>query len=332
MYIIDLNKLCIGDILLTRKHDRECELIRKSTNSDYSHAIINVGVGSGIESNGLGVQSINLLRTIYKYADDVLILRYNKDDFDDIIEDVINFARQKIGTEYSTSEARMARMVENIKAKEENRQFCTRFVAQSYKNSGIHVVANPDYCSPNDLFESNFFEIITDCLVEGTKEEIEYANEKDNPISQQTDITNEIFEFVRNISSKDIQTFEQLSKYVLENREKEPAITEFIKNSGYLTMWEKDIKNNPWYYDYDKALEHWKNPIQKRKVGEFFANSEQYTRHRFEISLDTMKFGHRFYKQEYFKDQIELCEKLIELSKTREVVGKKLLKKSNQKV
>lgn len=78
MYIIDLNKLRIGDILLTRKHDKECLLIRKSTTSDYSHAIINVGAGSGIESNGLGVQSINLLRTIYKYADDVLILRYNK--------------------------------------------------------------------------------------------------------------------------------------------------------------------------------------------------------------------------------------------------------------
>lgn len=326
MYIIDLNKLRIGDILLTRKHDKECQLIRKSTNSDYSHAIINVGAGSGIESNGLGVQSINLLRTIYKYADDALILRYNKDDFEGIIEDVINFARQKIGTEYSTSEARIARIAENIKAKEENRQFCTRFVAQSYKNAGLDVVANPDYCSPKQLSESSFFETIPECLVEGTKKEIEYANEKDNPISQQTDITNEIFEYVRNISSKDIQTFEQLSKYVLENRDNEPEITEFIRNSGYLKMWEKDINKNPWYYDYEKALEHWKNPNQKIKVGEFFASSEEYTRHRFEISLDTMKFWHKFYQQEYFRDQIELYEKLIELSKTREDVGKKLLK------
>lgn len=158
------------------------------------------------------------------------------------------------------------------------------------------------------------------------KKEIEYANEKNNPISQQTDITNEIFEYVRNISSKDIQTFEQLSKYVLENREKEPEITEFIRNSGYLKMWQRDINKNPWYYDYDKALEHWKNSDQKIQVGKFFANSEQYTRHRFEISLDAMKFGHKFHQQEYFRDQIELYEKLIELSKTREDVGKKLLK------
>lgn len=326
MYIIDLNKLRIGDILLTRKHDKECQFIRKSTNSDYSHAIINVGSGSGIESNGLGVQSINLLRTIYKYADDVLILRYKREDFESIIEDVINFARQKIGTEYSTSEARMTRMAESLTAKEENRQFCTRFVAQSYKNAGIDVVTNPDYCSPNDLCKSIFFETISECLVEGTKKEIEYANEKENPISQQTDITNEIFEYARNISSKDIQTFEQLSKYVLENREKEPEITKFIRNSGYLKMWEKDINKNPWYYDYDKALEHWENPDQKKGVGEFFAYSEQSTRHRFKISLEAMKFGYKFYQQEYFRDQIELYEKLIELSKTREDVGKKLLK------
>lgn len=325
MYIIDLDKLRVGDILLTRKHDRECELIRKSTNSDYSHAILYVGVGSGIESNGLGVQSINTQRATYKYSDDVLILRYNRDDFEDIIEDVINFARQKIGTEYSTTEARIARLSEQIEAKEQNRQFCTRYVAQAYRNSGIKVVQNPDYCSPNDLCESDFFESITGCLVKGKKEEIEYANQKDNPISQQTDITNEIFEFARGISNKDIQTFEQLSKYVLENRDKEPEITDFIRKSGYLTMWEKDIKNNPWYYDYDKALEHWKNPNQKKEVGNFFANSEQYTRHRFEVSLEAMKFGYRFYEQEYFKDQIELCEKLIELSKTREEIGKKLM-------
>jgi hypothetical protein len=326
MYIIDINKLRMGDVLLTRKHDKECELIRKSTNSDYSHAIINVGVGSGIESNGLGVQSINLMRTTYKYADDVIILRYNKDDFEDIIEDVINFSRQKIGTEYSTSEARMAIMAESINAKEENRQFCTRFVAQSYKNAGKKVVANPDYCSPNDLCKSNFFEIISGCLVKATKEQVQYANEKDNPISQQTDITNEIFEFARNLSNKDIQTFEQLSRYVLENRDKEPEITEFIRNSGYLLMWEKDIKNNPWYYDYDNAIDHWKNPNQKRQIGELFANSEQNTRRRFEMSLKVLKFGHSFYNQEYFKDQIELCEKLIQLSKTREDIGKKLLK------
>lgn len=324
MYIIDLNKLRIGDILLTRKHDRECELIRKSTKSDYSHAILYVGVGSGIESNGLGVQSINTQRTPYKYVDDVLILRYNRDDFEVILEDVINFARQNVGTEYSTTEARIARLSEHIEAKEKNRQFCTRFVAQAYRNSDIKVVSNPDYCSPKDLCESNFFESITGCLVKGEKEDIEYANEKDNPVSQQTDITNEILEFSRSISNKDIQTFEQLSKYVLENRGKEPEITAFIRKSHYLTMWEKDIINNPWYYDYDKALEHWKNPNQRKEVGNFFAHSEQYTRHRFEVSLKAMKYGYSFYKQDYFKDQIALCEKLIELSKTREEIGKKL--------
>ncbi|MBL4746143.1 MAG: hypothetical protein JKY08_07220 [Flavobacteriaceae bacterium] len=160
MYIINFSKLRVGDILLTRKHDRECELIRKSTKSDYSHAIIYVGVGRGIESNGLGVQSINTTRTIYKFTDDVQILRYNKSNFDDIIEDVINFARQKTGTEYSTKEARLTRLKEAIESKEKNRQFCTRFVAQSYKNAGIKVVSNPDYCSPKELKESIFFDLI----------------------------------------------------------------------------------------------------------------------------------------------------------------------------
>ncbi|WP_179007423.1 YiiX/YebB-like N1pC/P60 family cysteine hydrolase [Winogradskyella forsetii] len=325
MYIINFSKLRVGDILLTRKHDRECKLIRKLTNSDYSHAILYVGVGSGIESNGLGVQSINTTRTIYKFPNDVQILRYNKSNFEHIMEDVINFARQKIGTEYSTKEARLAKLEENIEAKETNRQFCTRFVAQSYKNAGIIVVPNPDYCSPKELMESDYFDLIDSCLEKGTKEQIDYANEKDNPISQQTDITNEIFEFARSISNTDIQTFEQLSKYVLENRTKEPEITEFIRSSGYLTMWKKDIERNPWYYDYQKALEHYKSSEERKGNGKFFSDTEEYTRHRFLVSLDAMKYGYSFFKQDFFKDQIELCEKLIELSNQRESVGNKLL-------
>lgn len=325
MNIIDLNKLHIGDILLTRKHDRECNLIRKITNSNYSHAILCVGVGSGIESNGLGVHSINLQRATYKYPDDVLILRYNKEDFEDIIKDVLNFARQKIGTEYSSTEARIARLSEQIEAKDVNRQFCTRFVAQAYSNSGVNVVSNPDYCSPKDLCDSGFFESIIGCLVEGKKEEIEYANEKENPISQQTDITNQIFEFARGLSGKDIQTFEQLSKYVLDNRDKEPEIRDYIRNSGYLTIWKIDIENNPWYYDYDIALEHWKDPNQKKQVGKLFVISEQNIRYRFEVSLTSMSICYGLYEQEYFRDQVKLYGKLIELSKIREKIGKKLI-------
>ena len=66
MYKIDINKLEDGDIFLTRSNDRESELIRKISNSDYSHAILYVGVSSCIESDGLGVQSQNVNRLLFE--------------------------------------------------------------------------------------------------------------------------------------------------------------------------------------------------------------------------------------------------------------------------
>lgn len=325
MYIINFRGLQIGDVILTRYNTRECRLIRASTNSDYSHAILYVGVGSAIESNGLGVQSINVLRQLFKNDDDVVVLRFNQDMTQKQVNDIDFFAREKIGTEYSTKEARLSRLKEILIAKEVNRQFCTRFVAQAYEKAGFKIVENPDYCTPQEILDSQQFTRVEGLVLSANEKEIEYATEVNHPIDQQTEITNVILEKARNLTNEDIQTFEQLSKYVLENLDKESTITQIIKDSGYLDMWKKDCERNPWHYDYEEALTHYKNKNQRKEVGEFFFNTEKQTRQRFIISLDAMEFGYKYFNQEYFQIQIELCEKLIELSKQREKVGLQLI-------
>jgi len=323
MYIIDIKKIEVGDIFLTRSNSRISQLVRQLTKSEFSHAVLYVGVSSCIESDGPGVQSQNLQRLIFENLSDIKILRIKNEK--NRISDAIVFARQKIGTEYSLEEAKLALLEKQKKANEPNRQFCTRFVAQAYQSAGVNIVENPDYCTPEDLINSEFLVEIKEALRKATKAEIKFAK-SDSPLEKQQKIHNEIFKKARKISDVDIQTFEQLSKYVLENPEKEPQITKIIKDSGYLSMWRMDTDNNPWHYDHKLLIEHYQNPKQIIDVALFFATTEKETRSRFEITLDTLKFGYSFFGQEYFKIQIELYEKLIELSLKREITALKILK------
>jgi Permuted papain-like amidase enzyme, YaeF/YiiX, C92 family len=325
MYLLDIDKLETGDIILTRSNSDISQLVRRLTKSEFSHAILYVGVSSCIDSDGYGVQSQNIQRLLYENKSDVKVLRLKETDDRNEIPNAIVFARQKIGTEYSIDEAKVALLKKEIEAKEPNRQFCTRFVAQAFESAGIRLVENPDYCNPEELLKSQLLIEVEDPLRKANDAEIEFAN-SESPLKKQQEIHNMIFNNARKLSGADIQTFEQLSKYVLENPDKEPEITKIIKDSGYLTMWQMDTESKPWHYDSKLFVEYYKHPRQIVDVALFFATTEKETRNRFEITLEALEFGYLFYQQEYFAIQIELYHKLIELSLQRELTALKVLK------
>lgn len=325
MFVLDIDKLETGDIILTRSDSEISQLVRRLTKSEYSHAILYVGVSSCIDSDGLGVQSQNIQRKLFEKSTDVKILRLKREQDKEAIADAIVFARQKIGTEYSIDEAKLALLKKEIEAKETNRQFCTRFVAQAYESAGIKLVANPDYCNPEELLKSDLLLIVEDVLRQANQAEIDFAN-SESPLEKQKQIHNYIFKNAREITKVDIQTFEQLSKFVLENPDKETEITKIIEESGYLTMWQMDTSKNSHHYDKDLFINYYRYPRQIIDAALFFATTESETRERFEVTLDTLKFGYSFYKQKYFEIQIELYKKLIELSRQRELIALQILK------
>ena len=298
--------------------------VRKMTGSAFSHALIYVGASSCIESDGEGVQSQNIQRILFEEKDNVKVLRL-KQTVANNIQDAIVFARQKIGTQYSLKEAFSVINEKADEAKEPNRQFCTRFVAQAYENAGIRLVENFNYCSPEELLKSESLIEVADIVREATEKEIEFAKSV-SPLEKQKKIHNLILSESRKISGADIQTFEQLSKYVIEHPDKEPEITKVIEDSGYLTMWADDVKKNPYHYDYEKFIEHYKNPQQAIEVAVFFATTESETRERYHQTLETVKFVYIFHKLKYFANEIELYEKLLELSYQRELTALQVLK------
>lgn len=325
MYLLDIKKLLAGDIILTRSNSEVSKLVRRLTKSEYSHAILYVGASSCIESDGNGVQAQNIQRLLYDDIADVKVLRLKGVDDRNKIPDAIVFARQNIATEYSIDEAKKALFEKADQANEPNRQFCTRFVAQAFSSAGVFLVNNPDYCNPNELLQSNLLTEVEKTLREANEKEIEFANSP-SPLKKQEEIHNLIFKEARRLSGKDIQNFEQLSKYVLEHHDKEPEITKVIEDSGYLIMWEEEKERNLWHYNPQLFIEYLKSPEEIVEAALFFATTENETRKRFEMTLNSLEFGYQFYQQKYFLKLIQLYNKLIDLSLQREATALTILK------
>lgn len=320
MYILDPHKMQPVDIILCRFNNEESNRIRRLSNSDYSHAILYVGEKSCIESDGLGVQSQNIQRMAFDEQEDVCVFRAITKLGQDSLNEIIYFARRKIGTEYSTSEARASVTHKGNLAANPNRQFCTRFVAQAYNEANQKIVDNPDFCSPADIQSSALLKKVDSCLKLASKEELAYALEEDTPLTKQRDIHNDLFERVRQFSGQDIQTFEQLGDYVIANPSSDLEIVNIVKKSGYLDMWKMDLENNPWFYDFDEFLVQFPNPEQRFEIGSEQSLEEPKIRERFIITLATNKRAFKITNLKIFKTFIDLNEKLIELSLMRDKV------------
>lgn len=326
MFLIDPRQVKKGDIFLTRNNSRESELIRKVSNSDYSHCILYVGESSCIESDGLGVQAQNLQRIIFENRDDVLVLRLIEEVSKDKIDEIISFARQKIGTEYSVTEARLASFDQKKNAIEGNKQFCTRFVAQAYNEAGFKIVSNSDYCTPKEIQSSHLLVAINNVMKPASESEERLAKENNPPLEKQAEIHNYIFEKARIYTKRDIQTFDQLTQHLLDNPNDDYLISKILKDSGFLMMWQTDIERNPWLY-YEDIFRSRIRPEEWRELATDRVRDEPLIRERFIQNKKGYEHCYQFWHQEYFKLLIGLYDHLIKLSEQRENVASKILLK-----
>lgn len=325
MYLLDKDKLELGDIILIKSDSRISQLVRKLTGSQFSHAILYVDVSSIIDSDGYGVQSNNIQRLLIEKEDDAVVLRIKDESKKDLLIKAEYFARQKIGTEYSTDEAKIATISKELEAKEPNRQFCTRFIAQAYENAGIKLVENPAYCVPEELLNSDELVIVENPLRKASVKEIEFAN-SDNPLAKQREIHNSIFRRARELSTQDIQTFEQINELIIQKPEIDEELTKFVSESGYLMMMEDDVEKNPWHYNAEKMIEYYKDPEVIVETALFFASTEEKSREHLNMTIYSLIQLNKLYPREYFKMEIDLYRKLIDFSFQRQNEALKVLK------
>lgn len=325
MYKLKVESLEHGDIILIKSDSDVSQRVRQLSGSDFSHAMLYVGLSSYIDSDGLGVQANNVQRKLFSSNEDVKVLRLKDDILKQKLVAITNFARQKIGTEYSFREAFTALQdTSGVSAKESNRQFCTRFVSQAYNSAGINLTENPDYCLPDDLLKSNLLVDVLNVTREASEAEVEFAN-SESPLKNQIEIHNHIFNSIREISGEDIQTFEQLEKLIISHPEFDEEITTLIKESGYLNMMDKDFEKNPQHYFFNLFEKFYaENPLTAAKtILTIDISLQDASKQMINHFTDLIKK----YPRQYFQMQLDLNKKLFEYSSTRLSVASEIWKK-----
>lgn len=236
-----------GDIILTAAPTASSYGIRKITKSSFSHAILYIG-NSFMHSDLDGVHSGSPQRLLFESPSHVKILRLKKQYVNEFtIEKIVSFARSQNGKQYSKLEAAKSIRSSNDK-KKQNRQFCSRLVAQAFECADIKIVNDPNFCTPQEISISNYFEEVLGVVRLAEKEEIDFSNSC-SQLDTQKDIINNLLKNMRSLTNFDIQTLNDIDRYLIDNNTHDSQMTNILKESGYLDIWKMDYKINPWKYD-----------------------------------------------------------------------------------
>ncbi len=320
MYLSNLDKIKKGDILLTKESAKRSIAIRVFTISSFSHAALIVGDGSYIHADSKGVHAENLQRWLFKNKDDLQVLRYTGEG--SILDDVCDYVRSLVGTEYSKTEA-MKAPLSSIKYVNSNKQFCSRLVAKAYEKSGISLVKNSDFCLPDEIGKSSKLIEIQECLKIATPQEIEFA-QSESPLDEQKETINSILSQIRLLTNNDIQSFSQISAFLIEFPQFDQGVTSIVKESGYLEFWKRDLTNNPWRYREDFFVKNFEvSELKNAANQEYIAANSMKSRF-----IENLRVYEDYYRQNnlaYFRQSIILERTLISWCEQRIAVVKGFL-------
>lgn len=317
MFLLDTQRLQVGDIILTADRTISSKGIRAVTGGSFSHAMLYVAGHSYIHSDGDGVHAGNTQRRLFAGSADAVVLRLRDCD-QATVERACEFARSEVGKQYSKMEAARSKLwrTETEQLGDSNRQFCSRLVAQAYAFAGISLVTNADYCYPSDFLSSPHLQRVDTPLRQASAAEIDFAK-SESPLERQTRATNFILSEVRKLSGTDVQTFEQIPQLLLQRPQHDRAICEIFRASGYLDFWREDVLRNPWRYDAAQfaRLQHPPGELMRTAQEELVGAERQ-------IEQFTMMHGQYMglwqrSKLAYFALEVQLYVNLIDITKLR---------------
>lgn len=242
---IDWSNLRKGDILLTTQAHPTSKVIRTTTKSDISHAMLYVADGSVMDSTGEGVHARSLQREIFDDSCAIHVYRSRAEIDAESMDQIVAYARSETGAPYATWEA--VRSPFKPKRKGNDGQFCSRFVARAYASAGFALTDNPDFTTPADLQRSPQLERI-EALILGVAAHERVELEDDDSVDGMRKVTNDLLKRVRAISPA-IRVLGDLPPFLLSNPTFDDAIAEAHRASGFLDYWQVEVARNPHRYD-----------------------------------------------------------------------------------
>lgn len=307
---IRINSVQPGDILFTARPGKISKSIRLSTGGIVSHAMICVQHGSFIDSTADGVQARNLQRELFEDDEQVFHFRLKEALPREVLSNVIDFARAEIGARYSVPEA--MRSVAAVRKPRSKRQYCSRLVARVYRNAGINLVPDADYCSPEDLRRSRLLVEIPIETEAVSEEEWHWLETNRNPIRDTHQAHNAILDVARTFVP-DMESLNELHALLVARPDADPEIADVLRESGYLDLWRGEIEAHPWRYDQD-LIAAMSAPEQMADIREYCIGTvrEAYSGGvRFSINLIQLQMLENQHGGQSFRLLVDLYETLV---------------------
>ena len=238
--------LNVGDIILTTTTEFISKTIQTVTKSDISHAMVYVEEYSVIDATAEGVQARNTQRLYFEDNCAVYALRYKGGLSAEQSTKICRFVRTRVGTQYSKVEA--FKTVLTGKHQWNEKQFCSRLVAQAYNSAGLDIVDDKNFCSPANIKKSAVLDDVQAAIKTVSTEEWMFWEGREDLPQMMRDATNLILDGLRK-KNRSIQNFDDLNQFLIEHPHEDSYVCELLETSGYLTLWEIEKKKNPWQYD-----------------------------------------------------------------------------------
>jgi hypothetical protein len=298
---VKISALARGDIVLTTTTAKISKVIRFGTKSDISHAMICVQNASVIDATGEGVHARNVQRLFFNDDCALHVLRLKEPPTQAQIEQVCQFVRQAIGSQYSTLEA--VRTVFGGSDQWTRKQFCSRLVAQAYDSAGINLVSDPNYCAPADLADSPLLGAVPNATEAVSETEAERWMAHRDLTGAMRDAINAVLEGAR-AKDERIQTFEDVVPHLINHPENDAYFADLLKSSGYLTAWQLNTERNRWQYEdsymaelpFDECAEYCKGTLDEESgASRYLINRGAYRSLSFQYKLTSFALFFELY-------------------------------------
>lgn len=307
-----------GDIVLTTTPDRQSRMIRTFIGADISHAMICVDHASVIDSTGDGVHARNLRRIVLEPGCAGHVLRPKTPLTPEQLRDVIDFARQQVGTRYSVMGAGKSVAIPGVVGR---RQFCSRLVAQAFRHAGILLSPNADFCHPGELLNSALLDEVADVLIEVAPEEAKAIKDDTDTVRAMRDATNALLNAAREVSSR-IESLNDIDAYLIEHPEADEPFATALEQSGYLVLWRQSLIQTPWQYDLEAMEARAELADDLREYCAELCAGEQRGPNRFVVNRAGYVMRASVYGCRYFSLMAELHTRLAELHAQRVKVAR----------
>lgn len=309
-----------GDIVLTTTTAAISKAIRVATRSDISHAMVYVQHCSVIDATGEGVHARNTQRILFEEECAIHALRLRSGISASELSAVITYMRGHIGTQYSAREAVLAGLGGGRQWS--NKQFCSRLVAQAFASAGIHLVADPNFCSPAEIKASPLLAAVPDATTPVSAEEASAWQEADDVPQRMRSAINAVLDGARE-KDPGIQTFDDLHRHLVGNPEEDAYFCGLLESSGYLYVWQIERNRNPWQYDL--ALMNVMPDVEMEDYCWKTLDGESAGPNRFIVNRGGYTLLAREYGLDFFRVMADLYETLAVLHDRRVEVAAKWL-------